>query len=94
MATTRNEYMEMCGYCLSEEECIKLFDRTKDDLLEGTATWNEALEFAYNEWICEEEYAAEHENDEDDIVKGFNNNMPCDDTDYCSSSCPNYYKCH
>lgn len=93
MATTRNEYMEMCGYCLSEEECMQLFNRTKDDLLEGTAVWNESLEYAYNEWVSEEEYAETHEC-EDEYVPHYNDNMYCDDTGYCSSSCPNYYKCN
>ena len=49
---TREEYMEMCGDCLSEEECVHLFRCTKQELKDGTAIWNMSLEIAYNECQC------------------------------------------
>ena len=46
--------------------------------------WTEEMEIAY------EERTAEWEEVDDDYYE----NMPCDDTGFCSSSCPYFYKCH
>ena len=53
---TRTEYMKTCGECLNEEDCVRLFDRQKEDLEDGTAKWNQALEVSYNEYVQEEQY--------------------------------------
>jgi hypothetical protein len=51
MDMDRIDYMQMAAYCLSEEDCIRLFDRTKDEMLDGSAVWNQSLECAYNDYI-------------------------------------------
>lgn len=52
----RTEYMQICGDCLTDEDCVRLFDRNKKDLMEDTAQWNQALEVAYNEYVWESQY--------------------------------------
>ena len=63
----RVDYMRMCAESLSESECRRLFDRDREEMLEGTALWNFPLEVAYNE-VCDgddfedyEEYDPEDE---------------------------------
>ena len=56
--TTRNEYVEAICYSLTDDEVKRLFDLTKEEL-EANA-WNMAIEFAYNEYVSEEEYSLEN----------------------------------
>lgn len=46
-----------------------------------------------NENDFEEEDYFEGEEYED-IAENYSENMPCDTYGYCTSSCPNYRKCH
>ncbi len=87
----RTDYMIMCAECLNEDECHRLFDRDRDEMLDGTAVWNQSLEIAYNEY-CENE--DEDDNFNDEIVEGYADNMPCDTYGMCSGvSCPRYFQC-
>lgn len=52
---SRIEYMQMLGSCLSVQECLSLFHRTKEELEEGTAVWNYELEYVYNEYELTQE---------------------------------------
>lgn len=89
----RTEYMVMVGECLSEDECMRLFERSKDELKEGTAVWNQSLEIAYNEY-CDNEDADEDDWDDYDIEADYAQNMPCDTSGICGGhSCPQYYQC-
>ena len=47
----RTDYMVMCAECLNEDECRRLFDRDRDEMLDGSAVWNQSLECAYNDYI-------------------------------------------
>lgn len=42
----------------------------------------------------EEEYKERTEIDWEEVDNDYYENMPCDDTGFCSSSCPYFYKCH
>ena len=91
----RTEYMVMVGECLDEDECMRLFERSKDELKEGTAVWNQSLEIAYNEY-CYNEEADEDEDDGFDyeIAEGYASNMPCDNSGYCDPMhCPQFHEC-
>ena len=89
----RIDYMKMCAECLNESECRRLFDRDRDEMLEGTAVWNQSLEIAYNEYC-------DNEDDEDDdfnyeITEGYAENMSCDTYGICAGvSCPHYFQCN
>lgn len=48
---TRTEYGTLLGESLSNDECIRLFDTTKDELLENRYKWNQSLEVAYQEFM-------------------------------------------
>jgi len=86
--TTREQFTEDVIYCLTDEEVATIFGVTKSELEEGT--WNQNLEFAYNEYATEIEYAEEQEQEYKP-----HNEMSCDLTGYCSGTgCPNYWKCH
>lgn len=43
------------------------------------------------EEAIQEEYIEEYE---EYIDTEYEKNMPCDNTGYCSSTCPNYFKCN
>lgn len=91
MTMTRIEYMAMCAECLNEDECRRLFDRDRDEMLEGTAVWSQSLEIAYNEY-CDN---SEEEDEDGDYFEGYAENMPCDTYGMCGGTgCPNYWKCH
>lgn len=47
----RVEYMQELAYNLSEQDCLRLFGVFKTSLEDGTARWNEALEYAYQEFM-------------------------------------------
>ena len=88
----RIDYMKMCAECLNEDDCRRLFDRDRDEMLDGTAVWNQSLEIAYDEY-CDNE-----DEDEDDsnyeIAEGYTSNMPCDNSGYCGGwSCPRFHEC-
>lgn len=51
----RVEFMSELAYNLSEQDCLRLFGVFKASLEDGTARWNEALEYAYQEFISEYE---------------------------------------
>ena len=89
----RVEYMEMAAYCLSEDDCKRLFDRDRDKMLDGTAVWNESLEAAYNDY-CNNEKEDEDEYFDAEIAEGYASNMPCDNTGYCDPMhCPIFHEC-
>lgn len=89
----RTEYMIMVGECLSEDECMRLFERSKDELKEGTAVWNQSLEIAYNEY-CDNQDEDEDEYFDAEIVEGYAGNMPCDNSGYCDPChCPRFHEC-
>ena len=88
----RTEYMVMVGECLSEDECMRLFERSKDELKEGTAVWNQSLEIAYNEY-CDNEEDDDAYYDSLDYSEA-RQNMPCDNSGFCGGwSCPRFYEC-
>lgn len=87
----RTEYMIMIGECLNEDECMRLFERSKDELKEGIAVWNQCLEIAYNEYCDNEDENEDYFDNE--IVEGFADNMPCDNTGYCDPHCPHFHEC-
>ena len=89
---TREEYMEMCGDCLSEEECVQLFERTKQELKDGTAVWNMSLEVAYNEFVTGLEEAICEDVERELFPE--RQNMPCDTSGICDGhGCSQYYQC-
>lgn len=51
----RVEYMQELAYSLSEQDCLRLFGVFKASLEDGTARWNEALEYAYQEFMSDME---------------------------------------
>lgn len=51
----RIEYMKELAYALTDEECWRMFHVFKAALEDGTAKWNEALEYAYNEFMSDME---------------------------------------
>ena len=90
----RIDYMKMCAECLSEDECRRMFDRDRDEMAEGTAVWNQALEVAYNDHVSTQEY----EKEEDRLARYYHDeaaqNMPCDNSGYCGGwSCPRFHEC-
>ena len=97
--TTRIDYMIMCAECLDDEDCKRLFNLDRDEMLDGTATWNQAIEYAYSEYVSNEEFENELDEDEisimgdNDIEDGFSQNMPSDTTGLCSPNCPRIYSC-
>ena len=50
--TSREEYAEMVCYNISEEDILRLFGITKDEVENGK--WNQNLEIAYSEYLQEE----------------------------------------
>lgn len=85
--TTRKQFIDDVVYCLKDEEVATMFGATKQELEEGT--WNQNLEYAYNEYVSQIEAEQEQEDYEP------HDERCCDLTGYCSgTSCPNYWNCH
>lgn len=51
----RIDYMMMVADCMSEEDCYRLFHVSRDAMESGKAVWNYELEYAYNEFMSENE---------------------------------------
>ena len=48
---TRIDFMNELAYNFDEFSCQMYFGVSRDALEDGTATWNQALEYAYNEYL-------------------------------------------
>ena len=92
--TERKEFYEMVVGALRDDEFERIFGEKPVDIMDfdynfDKVHWNQNLEYAYNDFIAGEEYEDDYDESYADI-----SNMYCDDTGYCSSSCPNFFKCH
>lgn len=92
--TERKDFYETLVKSMGEGDFIKTFGEIPADIyaleydFEKDVHWNESLEYAYNIFIDEEE------EEDEDYLEGYANNMPCDNTGYCTSNCSQYFKCH
>lgn len=48
---TRIDFMSDLAYNFDEFSCQMYFGVSRDSLDDGTATWNQALEYAYQEYL-------------------------------------------
>lgn len=55
---TRWDFMEMIADCFDEFSCQMYFGVSRDLLASHKAVWNQSLEIAYNDYICEMEEGA------------------------------------
>lgn len=100
--TTREEFVDFCVECLTDEECVKVLAHTKEELEHfDTLKWDMTLETAYNLFLSASGMTDELEEDEeekdvdDEYVAEFNKNTYCDTFGVCGGpQCPNYYECH
>ena len=88
---SREEYAVFVSENLSDSECRRLFNVSQAELASGEPTWNEALEYAYNEYAAEEEEAEDLMFIKDEVCTV----MPCDMNGVCAGiNCTRFNLCN
>lgn len=88
------EIADYNSYSIGREEFKEYFERWYGD--KPLNIYSDDYTFEEVNWTdeMEEEYEERTEIDWEEVDDDYYENMPCDDTGFCSSSCPYFYKCH